>query len=39
MTMQSDHQNKSFIDTAGGQTLLMLAGLLIMAALAWIFVF
>lgn len=38
-TDHSDHHDQSFIHTAGGQTVLMLAGLVVLAALAWVFVF
>jgi hypothetical protein len=41
MTMHTDHSdqhNQSFIHTAGGQTTVMLAVLLVLTVLAWLFV-
>jgi hypothetical protein len=36
--MQSDHNNQSFIHTAGGQTIILLAVLIVVTAIAWIYV-
>ena len=38
-TDHSDHHDQSFIHTAGGQTTVMLAALLVLIVLAWAFVF
>jgi hypothetical protein len=36
--MQSDHHDQSFIQTAGGQSILVLAALIVVAAIAWFYV-
>jgi hypothetical protein len=38
-TDHSDQHDQSFIHTAGGQTVLMLAGMVVLIVLAWAFVF
>lgn len=38
MTMQSDHHDQSFIHTAGGQTVLLLAALIVVTVIAWFYV-
>jgi len=37
--MHSDHHEQNFIYTAGGQTVLLAAGVVIVIALAWLYVF
>lgn len=37
MTMQSDHHEQSFIYTAGGQAILLLAALVVLTAIAWFY--
>ena len=39
MTMHSDHHEESFIYSAAGQTVLLVAGVVIVIALAWLYVF
>jgi len=36
--MQSDHHDQSFIHTAGGQTIMLLAVLIAVTAVAWLYV-
>jgi hypothetical protein len=38
-TDHSDQHDQRFIHTAGGQTVLMLAGMVVLIVLAWAFVF
>lgn len=38
MTMQTEHPKAAFIDTARGQAVLAIAALVILAALAWLFI-
>jgi len=38
MTTQSDHHNQGFIYSAGGQTILLLAALIVITAIAWTYV-
>ena len=38
MTMHSDHHDQSFIHTASGQTILLVAALIVVTALAWFYV-
>jgi hypothetical protein len=37
ITMQSDHHEQSFIHTAGGQAILLLAALVVLTAIAWFY--
>jgi hypothetical protein len=39
MTMHSDHHEQNFMYTAAGQTLLLVAGVVVLIALAWLYVF
>jgi hypothetical protein len=36
--MHSDHHDQSFIHTAGGQTALLIAALVVVTAFAWLYV-
>jgi hypothetical protein len=36
--MQSDHHDQGFIHTAGGQTILLIAAVIVVTAIAWFYV-